>query len=80
MKKDTLCPCGTGLAYRECCGPRHSGLNPAETPEQLMRSRYAAYALGNANYLVATRDPQHREPDELKGIQATLRGLRWKSL
>ncbi|MDO8330908.1 MAG: YchJ family protein [Fluviicoccus sp.] len=80
MKKDTLCPCGSGLGYRDCCGPRHSGLKPAETPEQLMRSRYAAYALGNANYLVATRDPQHREPGELKGIQATLRGLRWKSL
>lgn len=48
------CPCGTGLAYPACCGPRHDGTRPAETPEALMRSRYAAFALGDARYLVAT--------------------------
>ena len=80
MKKNTPCPCGSGLDYRACCGPRHSGVRPAETAEQLMRSRFAAYALGNANYLVATRHPEHRDPDELRGIQASLRGLRWKKL
>jgi SEC-C motif-containing protein len=80
MKKDAPCACGSGLGYRECCGPRHSGLKPAETAEQLMRSRYCAYALGNANYLVATRHPEFREANELNGIQASLRGLRWKRL
>ena len=30
-----------------------------ETPEQLMRSRYAAYALGLADYIMATTSPQH---------------------
>jgi SEC-C motif-containing protein len=80
MKKDAPCPCGSGETYRACCGPRHSGLKPAETAEQLMRSRYSAYVLGNANYLVATRHPEFREANEMQGIQSTLRGLRWKSL
>lgn len=80
MKKDTPCPCGSGESYRACCGPRHAGTQPAQTPEQLMRSRYSAFALGNANYLVATRHPDFRAGDDLKSIQASLRGLRWKGL
>ena len=48
------CPCGTGLPYAECCGPRHDGSAPARTAEQLMRSRYSAFAVGDAAYLLAT--------------------------
>ena len=48
-----LCPCGSNLEYAACCGRYHSGL-PAPTAEALMRSRYAAYALGNLDYIAAT--------------------------
>jgi SEC-C motif-containing protein len=48
------CPCGTGLTYEECCGPRHDGTTPPATAEQLMRSRYSAFAVGDAGYLLAT--------------------------
>ena len=41
------CPCGSGRAFDECCGPFLSGAAAAPTPEALMRSRYAAYALGD---------------------------------
>src|SRR5262245_36199168 len=37
------CPCGSGVAYEACCGPIHSGAQPAATAEALMRSRYSAY-------------------------------------
>ncbi|MCZ2858966.1 YchJ family protein [Blastococcus sp. VKM Ac-2987] len=61
------CPCGTGLPYAECCGPRHDGTAPAATAEQLMRSRYSAFALGDAAYLLAswhsTTRPASVEPD-----------------
>src|SRR5437867_3549203 len=43
------CPCHSGKKYSECCEPYHQGL-PAPTPLALMRSRYAAYALQNAEY------------------------------
>ena len=46
------CPCGSGKAYAECCGPLHSGEGRASTAEQLMRSRFSAFAVGDAAYLL----------------------------
>lgn len=54
------CPCGSGLPYAACCGPRHDGSRPAADAEALMRSRYAAYVLGDAAYLRATWHPDTR--------------------
>jgi SEC-C motif-containing protein len=48
------CPCGTGLPYAECCGRLHAGEATARTAEELMRSRYSAFAVGDAAYLLAT--------------------------
>ena len=50
------CLCGSTLKYKRCCGPLHDGV-PARTPEALMRSRYAAYALGKVDYVLTTTDP-----------------------
>lgn len=47
------CPCGSGQAFTACCGPLHAG-GTAATAEALMRSRYAAFVLGDAGYLRAT--------------------------
>jgi len=47
------CPCGSDLDYATCCGRYHAG-GAAPTAEKLMRSRYAAYALGNLDYIEAT--------------------------
>lgn len=60
----TGCPCGTGLAYAVCCGPLHEGARAARTAEQLVRSRYAAFVLGDAAYLARTWHPRTR-PAEL---------------
>ena len=54
------CPCGTGLTYAECCGPLHDGTAAAATAEQLMRSRYSAFAVGDAAYLQETWDADTR--------------------
>ncbi|MGY1773190.1 YchJ family protein [Blastococcus sp. SYSU D00813] len=54
------CPCGTGLTYGECCGRLHDGTAPAATAEQLMRSRYSAFVVGDAAYLLATWHPRTR--------------------
>ena len=48
------CPCGTGLPYAGCCGRLHDGTATAATAEQLMRSRYSAFAVGDAAHLLAT--------------------------
>jgi SEC-C motif domain protein len=54
------CPCGTGLPYAECCGRLHDGAATVATAEQLMRSRYSAFAAGDAAYLLATWHPRTR--------------------
>jgi len=59
-----LCPCGLA-PYDECCGPLHEGRAQAETPEQLMRSRYSAFAKGDPFYLARTWHPRTR-PDDLE--------------
>jgi SEC-C motif-containing protein len=56
------CPCGTGLSYAECCGRLHEGTVPAATAEQLMRSRYSAFAVGDPAYLLATWHSRTRPP------------------
>jgi SEC-C motif-containing protein len=47
------CPCGLGDDYGSCCGRLHAGA-PAATAEALMRSRYSAFAVGDAGYLLRT--------------------------
>ncbi len=61
---DQPCPCGRGEAYGACCGPLHSGA-AAPTAERLMRSRYSAFALGKAQYLLDTWHSSTR-PDDLE--------------
>ena len=57
---DPACPCGAGPAYARCCGRVHRGEARPATAEQLMRSRYAAFAVGDAAYLAATWHPSSR--------------------
>ncbi|THV41121.1 hypothetical protein FAB82_13225 [Glycomyces buryatensis] len=59
------CPCGSGRAYAECCGPLHAGEGRAASAEALMRSRYSAFALGDVPYLLRTWHPDTR-PGELE--------------
>jgi SEC-C motif domain protein len=75
---DTPCPCGTGQPYARCCCRYHAGDLHLQAPdaERLMRSRYTAYTMGLADYLLATWHPSTRpaalEPDPP--------GLKWLGL
>jgi len=40
------CPCGTEIPLDACCGRLLRRAAEAATPEELMRSRYTAYAVG----------------------------------
>ncbi|MDD5249589.1 MAG: YchJ family metal-binding protein [Rhodocyclaceae bacterium] len=55
------CPCGRPAAYADCCGRLHRGA-PAPDAAALMRSRYSAYVLGLADYLLATWHASTRPP------------------
>jgi SEC-C motif-containing protein len=56
LNTPVVCLCDLGLAYAECCGLFHSGEKKPETAVALMRSRFTAFALGNAAYLQETWD------------------------
>ncbi len=58
--KQDLCVCDTGAALDRCCGPILAGERQAETAVALMRSRYAAFVLGNVDYLLTSWHPQTR--------------------
>ena len=65
------CPCGRQdargrpLAFARCCGPYLADFEhrPAPDAESLMRSRYSAFVLEDADYLLATWHPAHRPPE-----------------
>ena len=57
------CPCGVGASYLSCCAQLHHGQREAETPEQLMRARYSAYARCDAAYLLKTWSLETRPAD-----------------
>ncbi|MEU3959699.1 YchJ family metal-binding protein [Streptomyces buecherae] len=46
------CPCGLAASYRACCGSLHTGHTTAATAERLMRSRYSAFVVRDAAYLL----------------------------
>ena len=58
------CPCGSGETYDACCGKLHRGAASARTALELMRARYSAYAVGDADYVFVTWHPRTR-PDHL---------------
>jgi SEC-C motif-containing protein len=58
VAKTDPCPCGRA-EFGSCCGPVLDGAIAA-TPEDLMRSRYTAFALGDARHLNASWFPATR--------------------
>ena len=65
MDDSARCPCLSGETYGACCGPLHAHAVPAPTAERLMRSRYSAFAVGDAAWLLETWHPSTR-PAELE--------------
>ena len=59
------CPCQSGKSYDLCCERFISHQAVAENAQQLMRSRYTAYALNKLDYLIDSWHPDYR-PVELK--------------
>lgn len=63
MKKisvNTLCPCGSKIKYKRCCNKFHKGLKPSSALE-LMKSRYCAYSIGDAKYIINTTHPDNSD-------------------
>ena len=75
-----LCPCGSGLAYDQCCRPYIEGEKWPETAEALVRSRYTAYGSGHFDYLVETTHPDYREGITAEQLAQSAEGVHWHRL
>ncbi|MFO0668508.1 MAG: YchJ family metal-binding protein [Polyangiaceae bacterium] len=69
-------PCGSGATYSACCGPAHAGARESATAEALMRSRYSAFALGDAEYLIRRSRRSRRSVRGSAALVAALREVR----
>ena len=73
------CICGSGKPFEKCCQRFLSGAEQAKTAEQLMRSRYSAYALGgHGDYLLKTWFPATAA--NLDPIELSQRSQNWQRL
>ena len=74
------CPCGSGKTYADCCEPFISGQALPQTAEQLMRSRYSAYANVNMDYLHETLHPDHRQDHDREAARKWAEESDWLGL
>jgi SEC-C motif-containing protein len=66
------CYCGSGQLFDDCCQPLLSGLQKAQSCEQLMRSRYSAFCHAQADYLQQSCLPGLREQQSPAALQPFL--------
>ena len=65
-----LCPCGSALEYSLCCQRYLSGDQVAPDPSHLMRSRYTAFVIKDADYLIKTWHPSCHAAEFRQDIEA----------
>ena len=80
MPEFLSCPCGSAKAYDTCCGPFHGGNSPAPSAEQLMRSRYSAFALRDIAYLLATTHSNLLPTTSFPALQAFAQSSSFRQL
>lgn len=74
------CPCGSAASYEDCCEPVIRGRLQAATAEQLMRSRYSAYATKEIAYLKTSLHPDHRSDFNEETTRTWAERAEWHSL
>lgn len=80
MKNEDKCPCNSGLAYGECCGPILGGAKLAETAEALMRARYSAYVTEHIMFLKNSAVKAVQDEFNEQATTAWSRAARWHSM
>lgn len=74
------CYCGSGALFSDCCEPFLKGIRFAPTAEKLMRSRYTAYAIQAADYLMATTHSSTRKNHSKSSILEWSKSNQWLRL
>lgn len=51
---NNICPCGSLKKYKKCCKPFHDKITFPKTALELMKSRFSAFAVLIADYIIFT--------------------------
>ena len=74
------CPCGSETNYDSCCAPLHKGEAVAQTAEQLMRARYAAFETQNLDFLETSLSEASRKDYDGKATEEWATQADWIGL
>ncbi len=77
---DELCPCGSGLAFGDCCKRVLAGKKRADTAERVMRARYSAYVTGDIAFLGKSLVSADRAAFDSDGARAWSEKADWQGL
>ncbi len=74
------CPCGSSLLFESCCQLFITREKAPTTAEQLMRSRFSAYATKNGQYIYDTYGQIQQKEQTLATIQSWANECQWLAL
>jgi SEC-C motif-containing protein len=74
------CYCCSGKEFSNCCQPFIDGTAKPQTAEELMRSRYSAYAVCAVEYLLRSTHPSTRKFYKAEEIENWAKKNSWKKL
>jgi len=75
-----MCLCGNKKDFSACCEPIILQTRRAKTAEELMRSRYSAYATANGSYLVYSSAKENRYEQDAPLIEEFCHSVTWLKL
>ncbi len=61
LARSRPCPCTSKKTYGDCCAPFHKGERAVPDAPSLVRARYAAFALGELEFLYSTLHTNHAD-------------------
>jgi SEC-C motif-containing protein len=74
------CVCGAGESTETHCLPIIKGEKDAESAEALMRARYAAYALGEVDFVLKSHTPEAGKDVDRAQTEAWSKSSKWLGL
>ncbi len=80
MPLNKKCFCGTTKSFSACCQPFINKEKLPQTPEQLMRSRFSAYATGNGQYIYDTYAKSSQVSQSVKELNEWSEACKWIAL
>jgi len=80
MNSIKRCFCGSNDEFSSCCQPYINQELPVQTAEQLMRSRFSAYADGNAQYIYDTYAKSSQKAQSVKELNEWSNACVWLAL